>query len=92
MTSASASSTRRALTPGEQIHIIRKRRHVSAQTIADALGVHRNTVARWEAADNDAEPSVSQARVIAELLGCRIEDIAGAGGLALSGFALMLAA
>ena len=63
--------------PGEQIHMIRRRERVSAGTIAEACGVHRNTVARWEDPTHPSEPSVSQAKVIAKVLGCRIEDIAG---------------
>lgn len=72
----------RRISSGEQIRLIRKRKGIKAETLAAALGVHRNTITRWEDPNERSEPSISQGVAIAKVLGCRVEEIAG--GLLLS--------
>ena len=41
---------------GKIIKEIRKQKHISAETIAEAVGVHRATVYRWENGDIEKVP------------------------------------
>lgn len=61
---AVAESTQRLFRSGELIAKARDDAGMTQQQLADALGVHRNTIGRWEA-DNDYEPSWANLRRIA---------------------------
>lgn len=41
---------------GKIIKAIRKQKHISAETIAEALGVHPSTIYRWENGDIEKIP------------------------------------
>jgi transcriptional regulator with XRE-family HTH domain len=52
-----------------RIHRARRYAGLSSQALADQLGVHRNTIARWEDEHADAAPAATDVVVIARELG-----------------------
>ena len=53
---------------------LRKMRHLTQEDIAEALGVTRQAVAKWEA--GDTIPDLDKCRVLAELLEVSLDDLA----------------
>lgn len=53
---------------------LRKMRHLTQEDIAEALGVTRQAVAKWEA--GDTIPDLDKCRVMAELLQVSLDDLA----------------
>ena len=53
---------------------LRKMRHLTQENIAEALGVTRQAVAKWEA--GDTIPDLDKCRVLAELLEVSLDDLA----------------
>ena len=49
----------------------RVRSHLSADDVADSVGVSKNTVLSWER--GDTEPAASQLETMARLFGCTID-------------------
>jgi len=49
---------------------------MTVSALADAVGVSRQTVYRWEDPTYPHPPSLPQARVLADLAGCSIEKVA----------------
>ena len=61
---------------GALIKQLRKEKHISAETIAERLGVHPATIYRYEKGDIEKIPY--QILVpIAEILGCNVLDLLG---------------
>lgn len=53
---------------GHRLSLLREEHHLTREQVADAVKVDRSTVGRWE---NDVtEPSVTDIRELAKLLGC----------------------
>lgn len=62
---------------GKIIKAIRKQKHISAETIAEALGVHPSTIYRWE--NGDIEKIPYQVLVpLAKVLNVNPVDLLGA--------------
>ena len=59
---------------GERIHLARRRKSIDAKDLAEMIGVHRNTLGRWE--KGDGEPSLTQGLAIASVLGVSPDDLA----------------
>jgi transcriptional regulator with XRE-family HTH domain len=58
---------------GRRLRVARRKARLSARMLGDAIGVHRNTVWRWEA--GIAEPRVSELHELQRVLmekGCRL--------------------
>ena len=53
---------------------LRKMKHLTQEDIAEALGVTRQAVAKWEA--GDTIPDLDKCRVLAELLEVSLDDLA----------------
>jgi transcriptional regulator with XRE-family HTH domain len=53
---------------------LRKMKHLTQEDIAEKLGVTRQSVAKWEA--GDTIPDLDKCRVLAELLGVSLDDLA----------------
>ena len=53
---------------------LRKMRHLTQEDIAEKLGVTRQSVAKWE--NGDTIPDLDKCRVLAELFGVSLDDLA----------------
>ena len=53
---------------------LRKMRHLTQEDIAEKLGVTRQSVAKWET--GDTIPDLDKCRVLAELFGVSLDDLA----------------
>jgi transcriptional regulator with XRE-family HTH domain len=62
---------------GERIHLARRRKGVDVKDLAAIIGVHRNTIARWE--HGDSEPGITQAFALAAILDVTVEDLVFGG-------------
>ena len=51
----------------------RRIKEISQQTVADAIGVHVNTYARWE--KDAADMPIRAGFILAQLLGVSVDDI-----------------
>lgn len=58
-----------------QLRNIRKSRKMSAQQLADALGIARSTLYGWE--NGDSQILVTDACRICDVLGCTLDQLAG---------------
>lgn len=54
---------------------IRKRAGFNQQMVADQIGVHKNTYARWER--GEASPDVQDLKALSKLFRCSIDSIVG---------------
>ena len=61
----------------ERIYNLRKRRGLSQEQLAEALGVSRQTVSKWER--GAASPELGKLRTMAELFGVSLDELAGGG-------------
>ena len=61
----------------ERIYNLRKRRGLSQEQLAEALGVSRQTVSKWER--GAASPELGKLRAMAELFGVSLDELAGGG-------------
>lgn len=62
------------MTVGGRIRQAREAQGVGTASLAEALGVHRRTVERWES--GEVEPSRAKLRVVALLLNCTVAWLA----------------
>ena len=58
---------------GENVFGLRKSVGLTQEQLADKLGVERTTVAKWET--GEASPRADKLPKLAEVLGCRIDDL-----------------
>lgn len=61
----------------ERIYNLRKRRALSQEELAEALGVSRQTVSKWER--GAAVPELDKLRALSELFGVSLDELAGDG-------------
>ena len=52
---------------------MRKARNLSQKGLSEATGIHRVTIARYEA--GKIEPSLPKAKKIADALGCTVDEL-----------------
>lgn len=60
---------------GERIKVLRKAQGWTQEDLAERLGMHINTVIRWET--NQRIPSIPKMKTLAEALGSRLEYLLG---------------
>ena len=59
----------------ERIYSLRKERGLSQERLAEAVGVSRQTVSKWER--GAAEPELEKLRALAEVFGVSLDSLAG---------------
>ena len=59
----------------ERIYSLRKERGLSQERLAEAVGVSRQTVSKWER--GAAEPALEKLRALAEVFGVSLDSLAG---------------
>lgn len=59
----------------ERIYSLRKQRGLSQEQLAEALGVSRQTVSKWER--GAAAPELERLRAMAEFFGVSLDELAG---------------
>lgn len=62
------------ITTGNKITIFRNEKGLSQVELAEAVGVSRVAVSSWE--NDRAKPTAKMERLLAEVLGCRLSDLA----------------
>lgn len=60
---------------GQRIAIARKAADMSQEQVAAAIGVHKQTISRWERGGRS--PNGEEIRLLVELLGCSADFILG---------------
>lgn len=58
---------------GDNLRAERARKNISRGELAVLVGVHLNTIRKWE--NNESEPTISKALKVCEILGCDLENI-----------------
>lgn len=64
-------------TIGEIISILRKKQNMTQEALANLIGVSAQSVSKWE--NNTNMPDISLLPLLADLFGCRIDDLFGRG-------------
>ncbi|WP_418836968.1 helix-turn-helix domain-containing protein [Paratractidigestivibacter faecalis] len=68
-----------------RVRVLLAERRMTMQGLADAAGVHRDTVGRWCTDDGIGGMRMKDAESVAAALGCRVSDLYGETGEAPSG-------
>lgn len=68
-----------------RVKVLLAERRMTMQGLADAAGVHRDTVGRWCTDDGIGGMRMKDAESVAAALGCRVSDLFGETGEAPSG-------
>lgn len=68
-----------------RVRVLLAERRMTMQGLADAAGVHRDTVGRWCTDDGIGGMRMKDAESVAAVLGCRVSDLFGETGEAPSG-------
>lgn len=68
-----------------RVRVLLAERRMTMQGLADAAGVHRDTVGRWCTDDGIGGMRMKDAESVAAALGCRVSDLFGETGEAPSG-------
>lgn len=68
-----------------RVKVLLAERRMTMQGLADAAGVHRDTVGRWCTDDGIGGMRMKDAEVVAAALGCRVSDLFGVTGEVPSG-------
>lgn len=68
-----------------RVKVLLAERRMTMQGLADAAGVHRDTVGRWCTDDGIGGMRMKDAESVAAALGCRVSDLFGETGEATSG-------
>lgn len=63
------------MTLGEKIRTYRLRANLSQADLADKVGVHLNTISRWERDETTEEMPISSLRKLAEALSVPVADL-----------------
>lgn len=64
-------------TIGETIAALRKKQGLTQEALAGLIGVSAQSVSRWE--NNTNMPDISLLPLLADLFGCRVDDLFGRG-------------
>ena len=59
---------------GENLYQLRKLNRMTQEDLADAVGVTRQSVAKWES--GDSIPDLEKCKIIADLFGVSLDDLA----------------
>lgn len=65
-------------TIGEIISFFRKKQNMTQEALANLIGVSAQSVSKWE--NNTNMPDISLLPLLADIFGCRIDDLFGRGG------------
>ena len=68
-----------------RVRVLLAERRMTMQGLADAAGVHRDTVGRWCTDDGIGGMRMKDAESVAAALGCRVSDLFGETGEVPSG-------
>ena len=68
-----------------RVRVLLAERRMTMQGLADAAGVHRDTVGRWCTDEGIGGMRMKDAESVAAALGCRVSDLFGETGEAPSG-------
>lgn len=68
-----------------RVRVLLAERRMTMQGLADATGVHRDTVGRWCTDEGIGGMRMKDAESVADALGCRVSDLYGETGKAPSG-------
>lgn len=68
-----------------RVKVLLAERRMTMQGLANAAGVHRDTVGRWCTDDGIGGMRMKDAESVAAALGCRVSDLFGETGEAPSG-------
>ncbi len=68
-----------------RVKVLLAERRMTMQGLADAAGVHRDTVGRWCTDEGIGGMRMKDAESVAAALGCRVSDLFGETGEAPSG-------